>query len=92
MANYLMFGTYSAEGIKGVSAKRTKKATQIIKDNGGKYRDGYALLGDVDLVLVVDFPNTESAMKASVGLSQLLGVNFTTAAAGSVEKFEKLIG
>ena len=92
MASYLMFGKYSTEGIKGVSAKRTKKAAQIIKDNGGKYKNGFALLGDVDLVLEVDFPNTASAMKASVGLSQLLGVDFTTSAAVSIEKFDKMIG
>ena len=59
--------------------------------HGGALKAGYALLGDKDLVLVVEFPGTDKAMKASVALSKLLGIGFTTAPAVSVEDFDKLI-
>ena len=91
MATYLMFGKYSIAALGKISAARTKSATAIIEDNGGALKAGYALLGDKDLVLVVEFPGTDKAMKASVALSKLLGIGFTTAPAVSVEDFDKLI-
>jgi uncharacterized protein with GYD domain len=92
MATFVMFGKYSQTSIKEISAERTDKATAVIKENGGEVKSGYALLGKVDLVLIVDFPGVEQAMKASVGLSKLLGIAFTTSPAVSVEEFDKLVG
>jgi uncharacterized protein with GYD domain len=90
MATYFMFGKYSAEALKDVSEKRTTKALSIIKKLGGKVKDVYALLGSSDLVLIVDLPGTEEAMKASLALGQLTGIGFTTSPAIKVEKFDKL--
>jgi uncharacterized protein with GYD domain len=92
MATYILFGKYSPESIKEISAERTEKAEALIKDNGGKVKAGYALLGEIDLVLITEFRNTEQAMKAAVGLSKLLGISFTTSPAVSMEEFDKLMG
>jgi len=92
MSTYVMFGKYSQGSINEISAERTKKANKMIKDNGGSVKSGYALLGETDLVLVVDFPSNKDAMKASVGLAKLLGIAFTTAPAVSMEEFDKLVG
>jgi uncharacterized protein with GYD domain len=91
MATYLMFGKYSLEAAKAISAKRTNQAAALIKKNGGELKTGYALLGEVDLVLVVDLPDTERAMQTSAALTKLLGISFTTAPAVSVEQFDKLM-
>ncbi len=91
MATYMMFGNYSQDSIKRISARRTDKAAELIKENGGEFVSGYALLGEVDLVLVVDFPDTKQAMKASVGLSKMLGISFTTAPAVTVDDFDKMM-
>lgn len=92
MTTYLMFGKYSLEAIKAVSAKRTDKAASVIKRNGGELKGGYALLGDTDLILVVDLPDTESAMKISAALSKMLGISFSTAPAVSIAEFDKFMG
>lgn len=92
MATYFLFGKYSLAGITDISAERTKKATKMIEKNGGKVKEGYALLGEHDLVLIVDFPNEKQVMKTSVELAKLLGIAFTTAPAVSVEEFDKLLG
>jgi uncharacterized protein with GYD domain len=92
MATYLMFGKYSLEAIKAISAKRTDKALALIKQEGGDLKSGYALLGDIDLVLIVDLPDTERAMKTSAALSTLLGISFSTAPAVSVADFDKIMG
>lgn len=92
MSTFFMFGKYSADSIKDISAERTTKATKLISDSGGSVKAGYALLGKTDLVLIVDFPSVGDAMKASVGLSKLLGVGFTTSPAVSMEEFDQLVG
>ena len=92
MSTFIMFGKYSQDSIKEISAERTQKAKQLISANGGSVKSWYALLGETDLVLVVDFPSNENAMKASVGLAKLLGVSFSTAPAVSMEEFDKLVG
>lgn len=92
MATYLMFGKYSLESAKAISAKRTTQAMDLVKKNGGQIKAVYVLLGEVDLVLVVDLPDTEHAMQTSVGLAKLLGVSFTSAPAITGEEFDKLMG
>ncbi len=92
MATFIMFGKYSMEAVKAISAKRTDKAVALIEQNGGKLKAGYALLGKTDLVLIVDLPDTGSAMKASAALSKFLGISFSTAPAVSMEDFDKLMG
>jgi uncharacterized protein with GYD domain len=58
----------------------------------GDLISGYALLGQHDLVLIAELPDTEHAIKASVELSKLTGIAFTTSPAVAVEDFDKLIG
>jgi uncharacterized protein with GYD domain len=79
------------EGVKGISAKRTDKSMEMIRQNGGMLKGAYALLGDTDLVLIVDLPDTGSAFKTSAALGKYLGVSFTTAPAVTAEEFDKLM-
>jgi uncharacterized protein with GYD domain len=92
MATFVMFGNYSLDSVKEISRKRTDKAEALIVENGGSLVSGYALLGKVDLMLIIDFPGIEQAMKTSVGLAKLLGISFTTAPAVSIEQFDKMVG
>ena len=92
MATYFMFGEYSPARIGEISPGRTEGATAIIGDCGGKVEAGYVLLGEKDLVLIVDFPGIEEVIKASMALSQFLGVAFSTTPALSIEDFDKLVG
>ncbi|GAB4545240.1 MAG: hypothetical protein Fur0020_14370 [Thermodesulfovibrionia bacterium] len=90
MATFFMFGKYTLEGIKGMSGARTKKIVDIIKKAGGEVRSMHALLGEKDLVFIVDFPSNEEAIKASVAITKLTGIGFTTSPAITVEEFDRL--
>jgi uncharacterized protein with GYD domain len=90
MATFFMFGKYTLEGIKGMSSARTKKIINIIKKSRGEVKSMHALLGDNDLVFIVDFPGNEEAIKASVAITKLTGIAFTTSPAVTVEEFDKL--
>ncbi|NQU74557.1 MAG: GYD domain-containing protein [Candidatus Omnitrophica bacterium] len=92
MAKFLMLGKYSAEAVKGMSAERTKKVSETIAGSGGKVDAMYATLGCHDLALIVDFPGTGEAMKASTALTKLTGIGFNTSPAVTVAEFDKLIG
>ena len=90
MSTFVMLGKYSLEGVKGIAAGRTQKVVELIKNCGGEVSSMYALLGEHDLLFVADFPGTKEAMKASVALSKLTGISFSTAVAMAVEDFDKL--
>src|SRR5574342_808989 len=91
MATYLMFGKYSAESLKGISARRSDETRALIKKNGGELKAGYAALGGVDLVLIVDLPDTPRAMATSAALAKMNGIAVTTSPAVTIEEFDKLV-
>jgi len=92
MARYLMLGKYSYEAVKGIKAERTKKVEKVIKDAGGKVEAMYALLGSFDLAFIVEFPSEAEVMAASIAITKLTGIGFTTLPAIEVEKFDRLVG
>ena len=91
MSKFIMFGKYSTEALKGISAERTDKAIKIINKNKGKVISMYAVMGKYDLIFTLDYPNAEKAMKASVELNKLTGISFSTSPAVEIEEFDKLV-
>ncbi len=86
-----MLGKYSPDALDGISAVRTKKAINHITSNGGILKSMYVLLGDYDLVLIVDFPGVKEAMQTSLALTRLTGISFATSEALTVDDFDKLV-
>lgn len=91
MLTYLMLGKYTSESLKNISAERTQEAIKLIKKLGGEVHSMFALLGNIDLAFVVDFPGLEQGMKASIALSKQMGISFTTMLAMEVKDFDKII-
>lgn len=56
----------------------------MIEGLGGKVKAIYALLGERDLVLIVDLPGLQEA------LSRLTDISFSPSAALNVEDFDRL--
>jgi uncharacterized protein with GYD domain len=91
MATYLMFGSYTIDSIREISKERTEEAEELLRKFGGKLKGGYAMLGEDDIVLIAELKDTERAMQASVALSKLLGIAFTTAPAVEIDEFDKIM-
>lgn len=89
---YVMLGKYTLEGVKNISKSRTEQARKIISANKGQIECIYILIGNYDLILIVDFPSEKEAVKTSVELTKLTGIGFTTLPAISVDEFDKLVG
>lgn len=92
MATFFMFGRYSTEAAEKISVDRTRAAREAIEQLGGTIKGIYALLGEYDLVLIVELPRMAEAMKASIILKRLTDISFFTAAAMPVEEFDELVG
>ena len=91
MTTYFMFGKYSPEATKGISSERTKKANDVILQLGGEVVAQYVLLGDKDLVFIVNLPGVEEVIQASAKLNKLTGIAFSSTLVISVEKFDKIL-
>lgn len=88
---FLMLGKYSPDSMKEMTAARTKKALALIEKAGGKVNAMYALLGNYDLAFIIDFPGQKEAMRASLELTKLTGIGFTTSPAITIEEFDRII-
>ncbi len=91
MSEFFMFGKYSSDAVKAISAARTEQAKRVIEQLGGQVKAIYALLGQYDLVLIVQLPTMTDAMRAALQLGRLTGISFSTAAAMPVEEFDELV-
>lgn len=89
MTTFFMFGKYSAEALKSISAERTRKAMHIIQEHGGHVKSVYALLGGNDLVFIVNLPSAAQATMVSIQLTKTTGISFTTSIAIPVDEFDK---
>lgn len=90
MATFFMFGKYSSEAARKISAERTEKVREAIEKLGGRIRDIYVLLGEYDVVIVTELPRMAEAMQASIALKRLTDISFFTAAAMPVDEFDQM--
>lgn len=90
MSLFLMYGKYNPTALKEITPERTEKAKDLVQENGGLIKAGYATLGEYDLLLIVDFPKIKSVVKTSIEMSNLLGISFSTMPAITIDEFDKL--
>ena len=86
-----MLGKYTLSGMSRVSAARTHVVEEIVNKFGGELTTIYALMGDWDLAVIVDFPDNESAMKSAVALRKYTDIIFSTYPAVSIDDFDKSV-
>jgi uncharacterized protein with GYD domain len=91
MTTYYLFGTYTNEALENISAERTEKCRDVIEKYGGEIILMHALLGEYDLVFIINFPDNEAAMKASIALNKLTGISFMTSPAVTVARFDEIV-
>ena len=91
MDKFFMFGRYSAEALREISTERTAQVRDTVAKMGGNVREMYALLGEYDLVFIVELPSMTDAMKTAVALGQMTGISFSTCAALAIEEFDQVV-
>ncbi|MBI3029830.1 MAG: GYD domain-containing protein [Candidatus Rokubacteria bacterium] len=93
MPSYIVLADYTDQGIRNVkdSPKRADAFEAAVKANGGALKDLYLVLGDHDLVAVVELPNDETAAKLALATASLGNVRTTTMRAFNRDEFRKII-
>ena len=90
-STYLMFASYETGSVELITEKEAEEAKELIQKNGGSFKEGYAMFGESDLLLVVDFPDDSAAVRTSVELSNHLGVSFSTIPALNFDELDKSV-
>ena len=90
MQTFFLFGKYTTVAIKKISSERTRKVVNTIQEMGGRVKSVYALLGNSDLVFIVNLPSAATATMVSITLTKMTGISFTTSVAIPVDEFDKM--
>ncbi len=84
MAKYLIRGSYTAEGVKGLikdgGSKRVRAVEEAVSPLGGKVESFYFALGDDDVYVVIDAPDHATVTALSLATSASGAVRVKTTA------------
>jgi uncharacterized protein with GYD domain len=73
MPKYLIEASYTAEGLRGLqkdkASGRKQAVTKVVESLEGKVEAMYFALGEHDVVIIADLPDTVSAAALSLGVS-----------------------
>jgi uncharacterized protein with GYD domain len=93
MSTYVILATYTEQGAKRI--REIGKATEQWKDDiekaGGKLVSFYSLMGSYDFVVIVEYPNDESALQRLLTLAMRGDFKTTTCKAFSSEEYAKIV-
>jgi uncharacterized protein with GYD domain len=79
MAKYLITGSYTVDGTKGLLAEggsaRKAAVEQALQGLGGKLESIYYAYGDTDVIVIADIPDAASAVAMSLVVNASGAVN-----------------
>lgn len=93
MPTYISLVKYTSKGIEGIkeSPKRLDAARKAFEAAGAKLKDFYLVMGEYDIVIVVDAPNDETVTKVSLMLGAKGSVRTHTFRAFTEAEYRKLV-
>jgi uncharacterized protein with GYD domain len=95
MAKYLVQGSYTAEGVKGLLKEKASGRRNAVKkalaSAGGKLDSMYYSFGSHDVVLVCDFPDNIAAASVSLAVAASGMVRIQTTTLLTVEETDAAI-
>lgn len=94
MATFILQGRFSAQAMRGMVAKpedRSRAVAKLMAACGGKLKDYYMTTGENDFLVVVEAPDGEDAVVASIVAAASGAVSkLATSRAWSTREFKKL--
>jgi uncharacterized protein with GYD domain len=92
----MVAASYTAEGLKGLqkdkASGRKAAVSKVVESLGGKVEAIYYALGEHDVFVIADLPNTVTAAALSLGVSASGLVRTKTTALLTVEETDQAIG
>jgi uncharacterized protein with GYD domain len=93
MPTYVSLIQFTQKGIEAIkdSPKRLDTARKAFEQAGAKLKDFYLVMGEYDIVIVVDAPNDETVAKVSLMLGSKGNVKTRTSRAFTEAEYRKLV-
>lgn len=93
MPTYISLIQYTQKGIESIkdSPKRLDAARKAYEEAGAKLKDFYLVLGEYDIVTVVEAPNDETAARVNIQIASKGNVRTKTLRAFSEAEYRKII-
>ncbi len=94
MAAYIMLVKYTQKGIESIkqSPTRLDEAKKAAKAVGAQIKEFYLVMGRYDIVVVLEAPDGETAVKCALSLSSKGNVTTETLRAFTEDEYRKIIG
>ena len=93
MARYLLQGSYTTEGIKGVlkdgGTGRREAVSAALEAMGGKLESMYYAFGATDVYVIIEAPDNVSALALSMGVASTGTVNVKTTVLMTIEEVDQ---
>ena len=93
MAKYLVQGSYTTDGIKGVikegASGRREALTNALQASGGKLESMYYAFGDTDVYVIIDAPDNVTAASLLVGIAATGTIHLKTTVLLTVEEMDQ---
>ena len=90
---FIMSLNFTDQGIKGIkeAPKRAQAAKDLAKKCGAEVKSVYLTTGDADLVVMLEAPGGENAVKFAMALGALGNARSRTARAWTESEYQKLV-
>jgi uncharacterized protein with GYD domain len=92
MPTYLLRGSYTSEGAKGLAkdggTKRRAAVQQMVEKAGGKLHTFYFAIGESDVYSIAEFPDVATAVAVSLAANASGAVHLKTTVLLSPEEFD----
>ena len=93
MIKFLIKGSYTSEGVKGLlkggGTTRKEAVEKMINDVGGKVEAFYYAFGDTDVFIIAEVPDTATATAVSLKVNSSGLVSITTTLLFDPEEIDK---
>lgn len=93
MATYIALVNWTDQGIRTVkeSPQRLERVRQLVQQNGGAVREFYLVMGQYDLVAIIEAPSDEAYARIALAIASGGTVRTTTLKAFSEEEYRRII-
>jgi uncharacterized protein with GYD domain len=95
MPKFMIAGSYTTEGLKGLqkdkASGRRGVVQKVVESVGGKVEAMYFSLGEHDVIVIADLPNTVAATAIALGVSASGVVRTKTTALLTVEETDQAL-
>ena len=93
MPTYITLNSWTQQGIENVkeSPSRLNAAKKMIREQGGKLKGAYLVMGRYDFVTILEAPDDETAARIFLALGSKGGVRTETMRAFSEDEYREII-